>query len=83
MTLSISELLIDITLSISELLIDITLSVSELLIDMLGVVASYSITVRELRLLFSLLRGEDCKWVRISATWHTYNLLRTETTNPN
>ena len=37
--------------------------VTDLLIDMLGVLASYSITVKELRLLFSLLRGNDGKWV--------------------
>lgn len=37
---------------------------SDLLIDMLGVLASYSITVKELRLLFSLLRAQDNKWVR-------------------
>ena len=36
--------------------------VADLLIDMLGVVASYSITVKELRLLFTLLKGGERKW---------------------
>lgn len=34
---------------------------------MLGVMASYSITVKELKLLFSMLRGENGIWV--SKTW--------------
>lgn len=38
-------------------------NVADLLIDMLGVVASYSITVKELRLLFTLLKGQEKKWV--------------------
>lgn len=36
---------------------------SDLLVDMLGVMASYSITVKELKLLFSMLRGENGIWV--------------------
>lgn len=39
------------------------LSFKDLLVDMLGVLASYSITVKELKLLFSLLRGEGGLWV--------------------
>lgn len=35
----------------------------DLLVDMLGVLASYSITVKELKLLFSMLRGEGGLWV--------------------
>lgn len=35
----------------------------DLLVDMLGVLASYSITVKELKLLFSMLRGESGIWV--------------------
>lgn len=37
---------------------------TDLLVDMLGVLASYSITVKELKLLFSMLRGEGGLWVR-------------------
>ena len=36
----------------------------DLLIDMLGVLASYSITVKELKLLFTSLKGADNNWVR-------------------
>lgn len=39
---------------------------SDLLVDMLGVMASYSITVKELKLLFSMLRGENGIWVSFS-----------------
>ena len=35
----------------------------DLLVDLLGVLASYSITVKELKLLFSMLRGEGGVWV--------------------
>ncbi|XP_051535523.1 neurobeachin-like isoform X1 [Myxocyprinus asiaticus] len=38
--------------------------ISDLLVDMLGVLASYSITVKELKLLFSMLRGEGGLWPR-------------------
>uniref|UniRef100_A0A4W4FTK9 Neurobeachin n=1 Tax=Electrophorus electricus TaxID=8005 RepID=A0A4W4FTK9_ELEEL len=38
--------------------------IADLLVDMLGVLASYSITVRELKLLFSMLRGDGGLWVR-------------------
>lgn len=37
----------------------------DLLVDMLGVLASYSITVKELKLLFSMLRGEGGLWVSV------------------
>jgi len=37
--------------------------VSDLLVDLLCVLASYSITVNELRTLFSLLRVSGNKWV--------------------
>ncbi|XP_032357931.1 neurobeachin isoform X3 [Etheostoma spectabile] len=36
--------------------------IADLLVDMLGVLASYSITVTELKLLFSMLRGEGGLW---------------------
>lgn len=35
----------------------------DLLVDMLGVLASYSISVKELKLLFSMLQGEGGIWV--------------------
>uniref|UniRef100_A0A669CBU8 Neurobeachin a n=1 Tax=Oreochromis niloticus TaxID=8128 RepID=A0A669CBU8_ORENI len=38
--------------------------IADLLVDMLGVMASYSITVKELKLLFSMLRGENGIWPR-------------------
>lgn len=36
---------------------------SDLLIDMLGVLASYSITVKELKLLFGAMKAVKGKWV--------------------
>ncbi|KTF89377.1 hypothetical protein cypCar_00001912 [Cyprinus carpio] len=36
--------------------------IADLLVDMLGVMASYSITVKELKLLFSMLRGDGGVW---------------------
>ncbi|MGH0156195.1 UNVERIFIED_CONTAM: hypothetical protein FKN15_060223 [Acipenser sinensis] len=36
--------------------------IADLLVDMLGVLASYSITVRELKLFFSKLQGEKGQW---------------------
>lgn len=36
---------------------------ADLLVDMLGVLASYSITVKELKLFFSKLQGEKGHWV--------------------
>ncbi|XP_041115991.1 neurobeachin a [Polyodon spathula] len=38
--------------------------IADLLVDMLGVLASYSITVKELKLLFSMLRGDSGLWPR-------------------
>ena len=38
---------------------------ADLLIDMLGVLASYSVTVKELKLLFTLLKGVENKWVNV------------------
>lgn len=39
------------------------LSFTDLLIDMLGVLASYSITVKELKLLFGAMKANNGKWV--------------------
>ncbi|KAH0557603.1 hypothetical protein KQX54_008953 [Cotesia glomerata] len=41
--------------------------VADLLIDMLGVLASYSITVKELKLLFGAMKAIKGKWPRHSA----------------
>lgn len=38
--------------------------IPDLLIDMLGVLASYSITVKELKLLFGAMKAINGKWVR-------------------
>lgn len=40
---------------------------SDLLIEMLGVLASYSITVKELKLLFGTMKSVNGKWPRHSA----------------
>ncbi|XP_036367591.1 neurobeachin isoform X5 [Octopus sinensis] len=40
--------------------------VADLLVEMLGVLASYSITVKELRMLFSLLKARNNEWPRNS-----------------
>lgn len=40
-----------------------TCVLADLLVDMLGVLASYSITVKELKLFFSKLQGERGQWV--------------------
>lgn len=37
---------------------------TDLLIEMLGVLASYSITVKELKLLFGAMKANNGKWVR-------------------
>ncbi|XP_053556192.1 lipopolysaccharide-responsive and beige-like anchor protein [Bombina bombina] len=37
--------------------------IADLLVDMLGVLASYSLTVRELKLFFSKLQGEKGQWI--------------------
>lgn len=41
----------------------VCLLVSDLLIEMLGVLASYSITVKELKLLFGAMKAVNGKWV--------------------
>lgn len=40
---------------------------ADLLIEMLGVLASYSITVKELKLLFGAMKAVNGKWVRYDA----------------
>lgn len=40
----------------------------DLLIEMLGVLASYSITVKELKLLFGAMKAVNGKWVSLSAS---------------
>lgn len=45
--------------------------VTDLLIDMLGVLASYSITVKELKLLFGAMKAVKGKWVRIFKIFFT------------
>lgn len=42
----------------------INLLFSDLLIEMLGVLASYSITVKELKLLFGAMKAVNGKWVK-------------------
>lgn len=44
----------------------------DLLIDMLGVLASYSITVKELKLLFGAMKAVKGKWVRICEKGKTF-----------
>jgi len=41
------------------------LLILELLVDMLSLLASYNITVKELKLLLSMLKGENGKWVSV------------------
>lgn len=41
----------------------LTAGFTDLLVDMLGVLASYSITVKELKIFFSKLQGESGQWV--------------------
>jgi len=43
----------------------ISFIVADLLIEMLGVLASYSITVKELKLLFGAMKAVNGKWVNI------------------
>lgn len=40
-----------------------SVNIADLLIDMLGVLASYSITVKELKLLFGAMKAVKGKWV--------------------
>lgn len=44
-----------------------SVGVPDLLVDMLGVLASYSITVKELKLFFSKLQGDKGQWVSVRA----------------
>lgn len=43
---------------------------ADLLVDMLGVLASYSITVKELKLFFSKVQGQKGQWVSKSHIIH-------------
>lgn len=45
---------------------------TDLLIEMLGVLASYSITVKELKLLFGAMKAVNGKWVSLF-NFHIYN----------
>lgn len=45
----------------------ISLYFTDLLVDMLCTLASYSITVRELKMLFSILQAAEGQWVSLSA----------------
>ena len=49
----------------SALLFTFSLNPTDLLIDMLGVLASYSITVKELKLLFGAMKAVKGKWVSV------------------
>ena len=40
--------------------------IADLLVDMLGVLASYNLTVRELKLFFSKLQGDKGQWVSLN-----------------
>lgn len=48
-----------------RILIKICSMFSDLLIDMLGVLASFSITVKELKLLLGSMKAVNGKWVNI------------------
>jgi len=39
---------------------------------MLGVLASYSITVKELKLLFGAMKANNGKWVRVYCSLHSF-----------
>ncbi|PKU29095.1 hypothetical protein llap_20601 [Limosa lapponica baueri] len=47
--------------------------IADLLVDMLGVLASYNLTVRELKLFFSKLQGEKGRWWYMVTIVHIYN----------
>lgn len=63
-----SELLITVyfnpSRNISSLIILLFSLFPDLLVDMLGVLASYNLTVRELKLFFSKLQGDKGQWVK-------------------
>lgn len=50
--------------NINSLIILLFSFFSDLLVDMLGVLASYNLTVRELKLFFSKLHGDKGQWVK-------------------
>lgn len=50
--------------NISSLIILLFSLFPDLLVDMLGVLASYNLTVRELKLFFSKLQGDKGQWVK-------------------
>lgn len=52
--------------SVLRMLEDADDVVADLLVEMLGVLASYSITVKELRMLFALLKAKNGEWPRNS-----------------
>lgn len=45
---------------------------TDLIVEMLGVLASYSITVRELRSLFAFLKAKEGQWVSIVTLFLEY-----------
>lgn len=47
---------------------------ADLIVDMLTVLASYSITVEELKAVFSKLKANDKIWVSIKTKKHFYNI---------
>ncbi|EHB15413.1 Lipopolysaccharide-responsive and beige-like anchor protein [Heterocephalus glaber] len=47
--------------------------IADLLVDMLGVLASYNLTVRELKLFFSKLQGDKGQWWYMVTIVHIYN----------
>lgn len=50
-------------------------SFTDLLIEMLGVLASYSVTVKELKLLFGAMKAVNGKWVSVLFYNRIYLLL--------
>jgi hypothetical protein len=50
------------------------LSSTDLLIEMLGVLASYSITVKELKLLFGAMKANNGKWVSFYSLQQTMEI---------
>lgn len=60
---SISNNLRNIQRNGKHILIENTFLFADLLIEMLGVLASYSITVKELKLLFGAMKAVNGKWV--------------------
>lgn len=50
-------------------------SLSDLLIDMMGVLASYSITVKELKLFFAAMKAVNNKWVSLFVDLRDFSLV--------